>query len=126
MSDRSRVTLVSGAELRSRSCAAISRAGRRCRCAVIRELVRADRLGSRTRDVVRRARRAPDDRPCTHPHDQRAIARATLRVRRDADLCSELSALRGTRSQVERSAEPRRGVPAALTAPLVLALDRRL
>jgi hypothetical protein len=102
---------------------------------VIRELVRADRLGSRTHDevrrasvtdVVRRARRAPYLRQCRRAHDQRAIARATRRVRRDVDLCSGLSALRGTRSQVERSTEPLRGEPGARAAQLVLALDRRL
>jgi CopG family nickel-responsive transcriptional regulator len=134
MPDFERVTITIEPDLLRRLDEAIQSRGHGNRSEAIRDLIRSDLVTSAGPDVVVAAsltvvfdhgRRALSDRLVAHAHDHHDLVLSTLHVHLDADLCMEVSALRGTRSAVEHYAAHARGVPGVLTAQLVVAADDR-
>lgn len=128
-----RVTITIEPQLLQRLDDAIQARGHGNRSEAIRDLIRTDLAASASPDAVVAAsltvvfdhgRRALVDRLVAHAHDHHELVVSTLHVHLDAELCMEVSALRGPRAVVDHYAAQVRGLPGVLTAQLVVAADQ--
>jgi len=134
MPEVERISISMNPDLLARLDELVASTGHANRSELIRDLIRARLVALRSAEervagsltlVYEHRQRALAERMIEAAHAHEDIVLATLHVHLDADLCMEVSALRGSRAALQHYASHVLGMKGVLHGELVLTVDAR-